>query len=59
MKINTDGTLDVEEGEIMPFMCPKCKWPIEYDEKVAMVNCFHCGYIGTVEEFSQDYQSIS
>ena len=51
MKINLDGSMEVEKGEIMPFICPKCKWAIEYDSNLLMVNCFHCSYIGTVDEF--------
>ncbi len=55
MKINLDGSLDILEGEILPFTCPKCLWFIEYDEKVLMVNCFHCGYIGSKDEFDNEY----
>ncbi len=55
MKINPDGTVNLEKGEFIPFVCPKCKWPIEYDAKIVMVNCFHCKYIGPVEEFSPDF----
>lgn len=54
MKINLDGSIEMIEGETFPFICPKCKWPIDYDNKVIMVNCFHCGTIGTVEEFSKE-----
>lgn len=56
MKINLDGTFDIEEGEIMPFICPKCKWAIEYDDKLLMVNCFHCKYIGHKDEFNSEFE---
>lgn len=56
MKINNDGTVYLDKGEYIPFLCPKCKWPIEYDDKIVMVHCFHCGYVGGVDEFSPDYE---
>ena len=54
MKINPDGSFDLENGETIPFICPKDGWPIEYDDKILMVHCFHCGYVGSREEFSQE-----
>lgn len=50
-----DGSLEVEEGEIMPFMCPECQWFIEFDNKIIMVNCFKCGYLGERSEFEQEF----
>lgn len=58
MKINPDGTVNLEKGEYIPFVCPRCKWPIPYDKKVVMVNCFHCNYIGGLDEFSPEYKKI-
>jgi hypothetical protein len=54
MKINPDGSFDLANGETVPFICPRDGWPIEYDDKILMVHCFHCGYIGSREEFSQE-----
>lgn len=58
MKINLDGTFDLVKGEKFPFICPKDRWPIEYDDKIVMVRCFHCGYIGNLEEFNQNFKLI-
>lgn len=58
MKILLDGSLEIEKGEIVPFICPKCEWPIEYDEKVVMVNCFHCDYKGFKNEFEKEIKFI-
>src|SRR5437870_3735317 len=30
MRINLDGTFEIEKGEVVPFVCPKCKFPTEY-----------------------------
>ncbi len=56
MKILPNGSVELEKGEYIPFVCPKCDWPIEYDPKVVMVNCFHCGYVGETEEFGRPYK---
>ena len=53
MIIYPNGTFHCDRGERIPFICPKCQWPIEYDEKVLFVNCFHCKYIGDKDEFSK------
>lgn len=58
MKITMDGKLELEEGEIMPFVCPKCQWFIEYNDKSLMINCFHCGYLGERTEFEQEFTGI-
>lgn len=58
MKMNLNGSIELEKGEIMPFICPKCNWAIEYDSKLVMVNCFHCKYIGETEEFSQEFSGV-
>lgn len=58
MQLNLDGSISLEKGEIMPFICPKCKWAIEYDKKLLMVNCFHCTYVGDREEFTQEFSGI-
>lgn len=55
MKVNMNGSLELEAGEIMPFVCPKCQWFIEYDDKLLMVNCFKCKYIGERSEFEQEF----
>jgi hypothetical protein len=55
MKIQNDGKVWLDKGECIPFLCPKCKWPIEYDKEVVMVRCIHCGYVGDTEEFSSNY----
>lgn len=55
MTINPDGTFNIEKGEMMPFICPKDGWPIPYDKDVVMINCIHCDYIGTPEDFYQEF----
>ena len=55
MQILNNGDVFLEKGEYVPYSCPKCKWPIEYDDKVVMVRCIHCGYIGDTDEFSPPY----
>ncbi len=54
MKINPNGTFSLEKGEQIPFICPKCFYPIEYLQNVWMVNCTNCQYIGQREEFIKD-----
>lgn len=57
MKRNPDGTVDLEKGEYIPFVCPVCQYPIEYDtsEFLLMVRCPQCGYIGTRDLFSASH----
>jgi ribosomal protein S27E len=55
MKINPDKTIRLEKGEYIPFVCPKCNQPIEYDEKVFMVKCHRCSYLGIRSEFDREY----
>lgn len=55
MKRNPDRTVELEKGEYIPYICPRCKWAIEYDEKLLVVRCEHCKYVGNREEFSRPY----
>ena len=54
MKINLDGTFEIEKGEVIPFVCPKCNFPVAYDEKLLMVKCHQCQYLGNKDEFSSE-----
>ena len=54
MKINIDGTFEIEKGEVIPFVCPKCKFPTEFSAELLMVKCNQCGYMGDKDEFSSE-----
>ncbi len=54
MKINNDGSIYLDKGETVPFICPKCKWPLAYDTNLLAVHCFQCGFVGISEDFSAD-----
>ncbi len=54
MKINSDGTFHLDQGEQIPFICPQCKFPVAYDPKLFMVTCTKCFYLGHREEFIGD-----
>jgi DNA-directed RNA polymerase subunit RPC12/RpoP len=56
MKINPDGTFFLEHGELVPFICPLCKYPIEYDEKPLMIKCTACGHMDFKEKFITDIE---
>jgi ribosomal protein L37AE/L43A len=54
MKVNLDGTFEIEKGETIPFVCPKCNFPIVYDKNLVMVKCHQCKYLGDKDEFSNE-----
>jgi len=58
MKINIDGTFELQKGEVIPFVCPKCKFPVEYSPDLLMVRCTQCGYLGDRDEFSTELSLI-
>lgn len=51
MKINPDGSFFLVKGDSMPYICPVCNRPIEYEEGLLMVRCNHCGYLDEVNKF--------
>ena len=34
MHLNQNGNIILNKGEKIPFVCPNCKWPIEFDEMI-------------------------
>lgn len=52
MKALANGNFLFQEGEPLPYLCPKCKTPTEYREGVQHIECADCGFLGSVEEFS-------
>jgi len=57
MKINPDGTFEIKKGEKMPYICPKDGWPIPYEDGIVMVRCFHCGFIGHLDDFEREFEA--
>lgn len=53
MQVFTDGKFRVDKGELFPFICPKCRWPIPYRNDVAMVVCSHCHHSGFADDFTK------
>jgi hypothetical protein len=52
MKINPDGSFFLVEGDLIPYICPTCNMPTEYEEGLVMVKCSHCGYLDETSNFT-------
>lgn len=57
MIIFEDGSFYTDEGEIIPFTCPKCDWPQEWKD-VEELTCKKCKFKGTAEEFSHNLERV-
>lgn len=47
------GQLFLEQGDVFPYICPRCGRPIEWHE-AKLVVCVRCKFLGLAEEFSDN-----
>jgi hypothetical protein len=52
MKALPNGNFLIEQGTPLPYLCPQCKVPYEYEEGLTTIQCRDCGFTGTVADFS-------
>ena len=52
MIVNSDGTFSLDKGERIPYICPRCNLPIQYEENLLMVRCARCGLLDEVSKFT-------
>lgn len=52
MTINPDGSFFLEPGEHMPYICPKCFYPVPFDPAVSYIVCRRCRHRDVSYEFT-------